>query len=794
MHVITSFPAAPPDIRGQDSTASKRPPDSEHGRRAYLFLPIVGCWFLAGLSVMGQQVPAEFTFPVSLPIECHGDVEYFGEDGALIVHSRDGERANVVYGERSITADEIVVDFVSQQIRAHGNVRLWDRGRLMVADQVLYDLEKEEARLYNLKHATLDPQIYLTGDNVLRQRVAGDTPAGATEPERVDQYTITDGTVTTCDLPIPHYYIRYDSMTIIPGDRFWLHDIWWLQGGLPLGYMPFFTRSLAEHRIAYIFYGGHMSDLGVATLHKLNVHLDPRLRLAFMGDTFSKVGYGYGASWRFHFPGQYGPDGRIRWYGVSQRGADDDRFFEDEDRYRIAGSYRQTLPHGIKVTSEFHRSSDFDFNEDYDRVMKQRGDTSYDMERNDPSFISVSKAWDQHTARITTAKYLEDFFFSQLPRTERLPQAKWDLMPTNLFNTNLYLDAHVAYDDVRREQGYHPRRSRDETTNYIDEIQRTDAELELFYPLNLPYGWFLLPHVGYRGTDYSDPSRRRVAGLPDREFDDEFRSLLEAGTELGTRSIAYWDAGERWGKLRWVFEPTIGYDYYQPSVDLEEIGREEGLRFPYIDDVDEFRATFHRVSARLSTRLQSRGKEGVRTLGRLTMGGAYDIFPDDNLRFDNLVYMDDLADSDDHRYTDYFEELRISPLRWMSFGNYLRYDVDDSTIRTSNTYLELHPAARWGARIGFNSFDDPFIDEEEQEEIYLSTRYQLSHKWSVLLAHRYDVDDSTSRKNSVTFVRNLHDFQALIELEQRNRQDRDDEFSVMFALRFIGLGGKYSMF
>ena len=711
----------------------------------------------------------------------------------MIVRSREGVRANVVYGERSITADEIVVDLVAQQIRAHGNVRMWDKGRLMVADEVLYEIEKEQARFYNLRHANIAPQLYLTGDSVVRQRVAGDTPAGATEPQKIDQYTVFNGTITTCDLPIPHYYIQYDSMTVIPDDRFWLQDICWLQGSLPLGYLPFFTRSLARHRVSYIFYGGHMSDLGVATLHKVNVHLDPRLRLAFVGDTFSEVGYGYGASWTYLFPGQYGPRGNIQWYGVSQRNPDDDKYFEDEDRYRLSGYYEQTLPHGIRIISDYHRSSDFEFNEDYDRVMRQRGASEYEMERDDPSFLSVSKAWDQQTARITTAKYLEDFFFSPLPRTERLPQAKWDLMPTSLLRSNVYVDAHLAYDDARRERGYHRARSRDEVTNYIDEFQRTDAELQLFYPFDLPYGWFLSPHLGYRGTDYSDPTRR-VVGLPDREFDDEFRGLLETGTELGTRSVAYWDAGERWGKMRWVFEPIIGYDYYRPSVDLEEIGQDVGTRFPYIDEVDEFRATFHRASARLNTKLQNRAPDGVRTLGRLTMGGAYDVFPDDNLRYDNLVYVDDLADSDDHRYTDYFEELQVSPLRWMSFGNYLRYDVDDDSVRTSNTYLDFHPASRWGARIGYNSFTDLFIDEDEQEEVYVGAHYRLSKKWSVLLAHRYDVDENTIRKNRITFVRNLHDFEALIELEQENRKDREDEFSILFALRFIGLGGKYSMF
>ncbi len=770
-------------------------------RRSVRTLPIFFCLpaicLLVALPGLGQPEgrAGEFVFPIGLPMDCRGELEYVGEDNALIIRSTAEERANVVYGERSITADEVVVDLAVQQIRAHKNVRMWDNGRLMVADQVIYDLEKEEARIYNLKHANLDPQLYMTGDRVIYQSVPGGIPEGATEPESVDQYTVLDGTVTTCDLPIPHYYIKYDSMTMIPGDRFWLHDVWYLQGGFPLGYLPFFTRSLAEHKIAYIFYGGHASDLGVLTMHKVNVHLDPRFRFAFMGDTFSQVGYGYGASWHFHFPERYGPDGTVEWYGVSQRDPDDDWYFDDEDRYRFSGHYKQDLPHGIKITGEFQRSSDFEFNEDFDRVMKLRGATDYELERDVPSTLTVSKSWDRQTARVTGAKYFEDYFYSQLPRTERLPQARWDLMPTTLGDSSLYMDAHLAYDDARREQGYHLPRSRTEQTNYIDEIQRTDGELRFFYPLDLPYGWFLSPYAGYRGTNYTEPIRRVDDG-PNREFDDEYRSMLEAGTELGTRSVVSWDAGPGAGKLRWVFEPVLGYDYYDPSEDLEELGLPDDSRFPYVDDVDDFRATFHRVSGRVSTKLQHRGDQGVRTLGRLTMGAAYDYFPDDNLRFDSLVYTDDRVDpgDEDHRYTDYFEEFRINPLSWIGLGNYLRYDIDDSTLRTSNSYLDLSPPYPWSVRLGYSTFEDILIDAEEQEEVYFRTRYKLSKKWTILFGQRYDTDESSLRRSSLTLVRNLHDFQALIELEQKNREYRDDEYSIIFSLRFLGLGGRYSIF
>ncbi|HQO36034.1 MAG TPA: hypothetical protein PLG59_15330, partial [bacterium] len=95
--------------------------------------------------------------------------------------------------------------------------------------------------------------------------------------------------------------------------------------------------------------------------------------------------------------------------------------------------------------------------------------------------------------------------------------------------------------------------------------------------------------------------------------------------------------------------------------------------------------------------------------------------------------------------------------------------------------------------IGYNTFEDELIDVDSQEELYWNTRLKLSDKYSVTFGQRYDADESVLRKNRLGIIRELHDFQAIVEFEHRNRLDRDEDYTVRFLLRFLGLGGKYNV-
>ncbi len=739
---------------------------------------------------------------IPIPIKIQGEIEYQPEEQLVIVRSTEEKRALVLRGEQTISAQEIVYDQGEQTFAAHGGVRLWDRGQIYTGDELIYDLKTEKGTLYNPGSVGTAQQFFVDGNKLeideveTAPRWKGRWWRHPPRADKLRRYKISDGTATTCDLPVPHYHVKFSELEVIPGDRFWIEDFAMQAGGWPMGYLPYFTRSLAEHRVSYIFSAGSFSDLGFGALNKINVHLDPRLRLAFFADYLSDAGFGTGGSYRFNFPEPYGPKGWVRGYWIDQQEADDDKLFEDEERWRTAGEYTQDLPWGWRFIAQFQQRSDFEYSDDYDRLERVRGVTNYEIERDTPSFASLSKSWDEQTVRITAAKRLEDFFQTSLPGVERLPQARWDLMPTQIADLGLYADAHMDYGDLRREQGFNKR------TNFVDQTERLDGELKLLYPVRLPWAVNMTPFAGYRGTGYFNPTRRdNVDGIPGKEegnFDDLTRNIGEAGVTFNTRFAHIWenDSSSQPGAfdaMRLVVQPEVGYGYYAPDESLEE-EFDNGVRFPFIDSVDDYRAEMHRITGRVSTSLQ--GKKGIqtRTLARYGIGIGYDQFPDDNLIYEDFDFDDDLAENPDSRTTDLRQDLTIRPIDWLTFGHFLRYDVDDSLVRSSNTYFSFSYWENWNSTLGFNSYDDPFIDIEEQEEAYLRFLLRLSHKWSIMYHTRYDIDGSDSRRHRVTFARDLHDFIALLELEQKNRENRDEEFSVIFHLQFKGFGQYLPMY
>ena len=777
-------------------------------------MSLIAVWASAQESATTQEGDSSASFVeegldtgvrVPIPIEVRGEIEYLVEEDMIIVRATTDRPGLVMYGERSITAQEIVFDQRQQVMTAMGQARLWDYGRIFTGDKIIYDIEGEKGTIFNPGSVGAGDNFFVTGDQLeidqipAAERWEGRWWRRPPENAELTRYKVENGTVTSCDLPEPHYHITFEDLEVVPGDRFWVHDVWWNQGGWPLGYLPYFSRSLADHRVAYIFNTGSFSDLGVGVLNKLNVHLDPRLRAAFYADYFADGGFGTGGAYHFDFPEAYGPRGSIRGYWIDQEEANDENLYEDEERYRWAGEYAEDLPWGWRVTAEFQKRSDVDYADDFDRVERVHGVEGDELESDRPSNISVSKSWDSQTVRVTAAKRLDDFFYSSLPGVERLPQARWDMLPTQIGDSGAYIDAHLDYGDLRREQGFN------KNTNMVDETERLDGEVRLLHPVRLPWALNLTPFLGYRGTSYFDPRRRAdVAsspGLAEDEFDDLTRNVAEAGMTLGTRFTHQWEpqarkpnadparAAPRHDAYRLVFHPELGYTYYHPDEDLEEenVGDQ---RFPYIDPVDDIRAQMHRVGTRMTTALQAKSGGQSRTMARYRFGVGMDFFPDDNAVYESFDFEDDFINDDgtpdDSRTTDFRHDLNLIPVDWLNLGHYIRYDIEDSNLRSANTYLAFSRWAGWTTTVGFNTFDTPFVSTESQEEAYLQLLWHLSHKWTVIANSRFDVDDSSIRRQRLTFARDLHDFVAFLELEHKNRRNHDDDFSVDVILRFKG--------
>lgn len=738
------------------------------------------------------------SMPEALSVEIlGGQYEYEVSTQTLNLRSTNESRAAVLWGERSVTADTIVYREADRIVEATGDVRLWDEGFILRGDYARYDLNANEGLLDNAKEAELAEGLYFTGGRMEYKLVPADVK-NATDSQSIREYTLYDGSFTPNDLPVPHYHFKYERIVIIPGDELRMYSTTAVVQGWPLMFLPYYQRSLGENKVTYYIEFGYDSDLGASIENRVNIELTKSYIFDFYGDYFTKAGIGKGMKFNFDVPHEYGPKGYVYGYHIKQEAPDNDNIHDGDDRYLIAGEYTQNLPYDMRLSAKGHFSSDSEYTDDYGSVARSHELNDREIERESVSHVSLTKYTDEQSFRITGARRFDNFYFTGLPYVEREPQVHIEQYPTRLFDTGLYGSLQLDYGRYRREEGVtYPlnRNTLFDQTTYRDEIDRYDANLMLEHPFYLPQRFTVTPWLGYRGTYYYDPTRfvddpsTGVRDFSAFNFGSESRNILQAGIEASTRRTMDMDPFlDRYEKMRAVFEPVIDYGFYDPDTALEQITSGPGVRFPYIDPVDDYRFQMHHVGALVRTRIQGKNANGgISDFMRLSTGFSFDYAPEDNILFDSFEFYDDTSNNTDHRFSDLVEDFQIFPAEWVMLGNSLRYDIDDSEMRSSLYYARFTPIERLTFDVGYNTFRYPFIDIGEQQDAVYGIQYQLSNKWEIFYRGRYDLNDGVVRQNDIGFLRDMYDFFTVVGLEHTSHPTLGDDYSIRFRIGWWGI-------
>lgn len=733
------------------------------------------------------------------PIEIiRGDVDYDFDHMILTVTPGTDDAATLNYKQKSITANHLTYDVNTEILDATGHVRLWDQGAILQGERLKFNFRIQSATLYKVKNSEIADGVFFAGEKLTYYELPADKVKHGTQ-ER--EFTLFDGTVTTNDKPFPYYHVEYDKLRIQPNTRFWVYNMLFVANNIPMFYFPFFSQSLAESRLTYYFEIGHYNNLGTIAFNRINYKVSDEYQVDLFGDYSTKIGIGKGARFRFDVEGDYSPKGYLYGYHLDQEAPDNDYIFDGDDRYHISGQYEQNLPYDMRFTARGHKLSDSEYRWDFRHPEKIRESDVRQSEVDSVSFFNLSKRWEDQSARITYASRFDPFYYNGLPYVEREPQIHFEQYPMQLFNSGFYADARLDYGRYRREEGNtFPLNETTlfDRTNYVDEVDRYDAELRFAYPYSIPSWVFMKPWVGIRGTHYQDPSRwvddPTLPGyqLQGYSFDSETRAMLEGGLELSTRRTYEFDPFlNRYQRMRTVLEPVIEYSYFHPDNSLEDITAGPGIRFPYIDPTDEIRFKMHRVSALLKSRIQGKNAAGISSdFAYFAAGVSYDQITEDNLRFDNFEFFDDPANHDDYRFSDLIEEFSIYPTTWLSLGNNLRYDVDDGVIRSAYYYSNINPVERLQLSLGYYTYRYPFIDVEEQQDATFRLMFDVSKKWQLYYASRFDLDQSTFRVNRIGLMRDMYDFFALFEIEHEEHPTLGEDLSFNFSIQFWGIGGR----
>ena len=640
--------------------------------------------------------------------------------------------ARLVYGDLTLTADEIRYSDQTGQAYARGNLVLTRKDLRLVADEGTYSVADGKVRLKNTR-AGYYP-LYLQG-----RELEG----------TVREFTLKDATLTYGEPGFLTPTVRAASIDFIQGQSFKAHGAALRLGSIPLLPLPIFSQRLdtppveTEVRISYRSSLGAFLDATVLAPVSAGVRVGPHVAL------FSKRGVLFGPAARYDTQrGDTTYTGELRsgWIydfaGDSARGLAPLGDPIGHNRGLLDWRHLQTTGTHFTLMAQLAYWSDAEAVRDFDRQHFLR-------DQQPETFVEATYAGDNALAAAFVRAQPNDFQITQ----RREPEVSITLLPTPQ-DFGIIQRGSVGFVSLREDAS---------TVSPKLSSERFDAYYGIDRPTVLAPWLTLTPVAGARLTHYFSP-------LGDKN--DYTRVLGQVGADLRGHAYGQFDVkNERWhiDGLRHLLEPFVQYRYipdaekgraYIPEIDrtvfstrLQPIDLGE-IRF--LDDLHEINTLRYGLEQRLQTR-DDRG--GSRDLIALTVA--------QDLRFARPL--------GEHRSSDLHADLALMPARWISVDFYQRLDAHNFRLQEFNSGLTFTDGEFWTARFGTQ-----FL-RNQLEEYTLDTKVRLNERFAVIGRWRYDANAGTFYEQAYGLRQTLHNLWTVeyqIAFLNGQRQENGFQFRV----------------
>lgn len=539
-------------------------------------LQTIGLLFLLLVSVLKPCVAFAAGAPEEAPMLVNGDrIEYTQELNTVTIEGN----VEVTKGDTVLTCDKAVVNTLTNDAHAEGNVILRDKQGIINARSFDYNFKKKAGQAFDARVAY--PPYY--GAGPIAKRISE------------NEIEIINGYMTTCDREHPHYRMQSRRAEIFPEDKVTAKAMTMRIGNTPVVYMPKYTQNLKDDRMHVQVTPGKSKDWGLFLLTAwrydlLNnsggrIHLDYRERkdLAWGIDNF----YDTKVAGKGYFKTYYMNErmlGRKHLYKYPRVL----RQTSDTQRYRIQWRHKWDVDKNTYYLLEYHKISDPTFIKDY--FLRE-----YEKNGQPPSYILFNHYLPDYSALSILTQKRTNRIFSE---TEKLPEVKYDRPNTRIFETPLYLSSSASYASFNRKKATLPA----DTDWEADEAnQRIDAYKRLSIPFKLAFLDFN-PFIGSRETYY-----RRIAG---REV-GIFREAWDSGSDITTRFYRIFNVdvemfGIKINKLRHIISPAVNYSYtHPPTVSTTKL-----LQFDGTDSIGETNQLSFSLENKLQTKRQDMPADG----------------------------------------------------------------------------------------------------------------------------------------------------------------------------------------
>lgn len=202
-----------------------------------------------------------------LPAAPTGDVREFpfaGTTQSIRIRGREGfvssgdiaygvGRTTVTYGEMSISADRMSINLITESIEAEGNVVFQTPREEIRGSRATYDFRRHIGTAWDIEGVSKG--IFF--------RAEWDEEQHGPSFRRVseDEAVFRGASYTASGFPVPTWKVVAEEIILIPGDRVFLRNaVLWIRG-IPVLWLPVYTRSL-EERSPWSFEAGYRSRYG----------------------------------------------------------------------------------------------------------------------------------------------------------------------------------------------------------------------------------------------------------------------------------------------------------------------------------------------------------------------------------------------------------------------------------------------------------------------------------------------------------------------------------------------------
>lgn len=595
------------------------------------------------------------------PIIVNGDrIEYSQSNNTVTI---DGN-VEIIKEDSVLTADKAIVNTLTNDAHAEGNVVLTDKQGVIKASSCDYNFKTKSGQAFDATVAY--PPYY--GAGKIAKKISD------------KEIEIKNGYLTTCDKQHPHYRIQSRMMQIFPEDKVKTKAMTFRVGNTPLLYMPKYTQNLKDDRMHVQVTPGKSKDWGLFLLTAwrydlLNnssgrIHFDYREKrdLAWGVDNYydtKLVGQGYFKT--YYMRERMIPKRIYKWPHTPPP--------TEKERYRIQWRHKWDVDKNTYWLAEYHKLRDPNFIKDYfyREFEKNIQLSSYILfSHTPPESFAFSVLTQKRTNRI----------FSE---TEKLPEIKLERPNTQILDTPFYIDSSSSYTNLNQKFSTIPLPTEKDEAN-----QRVHISNRLSAPLKVAFLDFT-PYVGSRETFYQRIIGREV-GI--------FREIWESGIDITSRFYRIFDfdgdiLGMSFNRLRHTISPALRYGYVHPPT-------VSPTKLIQLDGTDALTES-NQIGVSLENKLQTKRKN--KTVDFLRFIASSDYFFNiegrkrkwsDNITLDLEMQATDWlrfeSDATFNRKKDYFTfanfDLKASG-KGVSWGGGYRYERRSSSQMTGEIMFNL---------------------------------------------------------------------------------------------------------